>query len=201
MDLDFQPRTVGRPSIPPPVEVIGEVDQADLELLKVERPEGTQHLKRLSDRHHSVARLLAAGHAPGEVSAITGYDPSRISILQNDPAFKDLLARYRATEEFNAVDIAARVRDAAATAVTKLVDRLEEDPNIDFADLNRSTRDLLDRAGFGPKSTRDVNITLGLAEQLEAARQRAKVARGEAPPITGEAPPMTLELDVVREDS
>jgi hypothetical protein len=185
MDLEFQPRTVGRPSLPPPVEVIGEVDQADLELLKVERPEGTQHLKRLSDRHHSVARLLAAGHAPGEVSAITGYDPSRISILQNDPAFRDLLARYRATEEFHAADIGARVRDAAATAVTKLLDRLEEDPNIDFADLNRSTRDLLDRAGYGPKSTQDVNITVGLADSRRYWSLRLVKSESPADPQGG----------------
>jgi SpoVK/Ycf46/Vps4 family AAA+-type ATPase len=194
MDLDFPVHTTGRAAAPPPVEVIGEVEQADLELLKIEgRPSGqTPHLQRLSDRHHSVARLLALGHAPWEVSAITGYDPSRIAILQSDPTFKHLLACYREAEGQGVADLAARVRDAAATAVTKVLERLEEDPTIEFSDLSRATRDLLDRAGYGAKSTKEVNINVGLAERVELARQRAIRARGEAPPMT--APPM-LELE------
>lgn len=198
MDLDL-PRTRGRAVTAPPVEIIGEVEQEDLALLTEEgRPSGqSQHVKTLSDRHHSVARLLAQGHSPWEVAAITGYDNSRISILQTDPAFRELLAHYRGMEGSTVADVAARVRDAAATAVTKLLDRLENDPTIEFADLSKSARDLLDRAGYGPKSTREVNINVGLAERVEQARQRALASR-----VLQDQPPqqdgLLLELEAVK---
>ena len=50
-------------------------------------------LKRLRDSHHAVARLLAHGLTPFQVSLQTGYSPSRISTLQADPNFSFTLPK------------------------------------------------------------------------------------------------------------
>jgi hypothetical protein len=179
LDLEL-PRILGRAPINNiSVEIIGEVEESDLAILATEgRPMGHYNtLTQLKDRHHSVARLLAAGHRPWEVCAITGYSSAHLSLLQNDPSFNELLAHYRGNEDAATADVASRVRDAAATAVTKLTERLESDEAIDFADLNKATKDLLDRAGHGPRSTKDVNINIGLADRIEAARLRAIAAK------------------------
>lgn len=178
MDLTLV-RAAGRAPSSLPVEIIGEVEQSDLPMLTAEgRPSGQPiKITELRDRHHSVARLLAAGHADWEVAAITGYDRSRISILKNDPTFQELLAFYRQNEGSGVADVAARVRDAAATMVTKLVERVEEGEIVEFADLSKAAKDMLDRAGYGPKSTKELNINIGLAERVEAARARAIAAR------------------------
>src|SRR4051812_3928748 len=116
IDLDSTPvRTLGRAARPPDVEIIGPVEQADLALLATEgRTPAASPGVKLKDRHHSVARLLAAGHKPWEVCAMTGYSASHMSILQGDPAFEELLAHYRNFTDAAGADIPGRVRDAAA---------------------------------------------------------------------------------------
>jgi hypothetical protein len=52
-------------------------------------------LVRLRDSHHTVARLFAHGLRPEEVSGQTGYSPSRLSTLQRDPSFQELVTFYR----------------------------------------------------------------------------------------------------------
>jgi hypothetical protein len=197
MDLDVPTlvRTVGRAASPPDVEILGPVEAADLALLEI-RPATVHRHVELKDRHHSVARLLAAGHKPWEVCAITGYSASHLSIVQDNPAFQELLAFYRQHEDAQSADIAQRVKDAAATAVAKLAERLELDEAIEFGELNKAARDLLDRAGHGPKSTRDVNVTVGLADRVEAARQRAIAARQHSVTQTPAPTGPTLELEV-----
>jgi hypothetical protein len=181
LDLDSSPvRTLGRPSKPPDVEIVGPVERADLALLQTEaRPTAASPGVKLKDRHHSVARLLAAGHKPWEVCAMTGYSASHLSLLQGDPAFEELLTFYRNHTDAAGADIPGRVRDVAAMAVTQMAERLESGELVDFGDLSKATRDLLDRAGYSPKTTKEVNITVGLAERVELARQRAIEARRE----------------------
>jgi hypothetical protein len=193
LDLDDLPiRTLGRAPKPPDVEIIGPIEESDVAMLATgARAAGSSPGIKLKDRHHSVARLLAAGHKPFEVCAITGYSASHISLLQGDPAFEELLAFYRAHEDAAGADLTQRLKDAAATAVAKLSDRIESDEEIEFSDLSKATRDLLDRAGHSPKLTKDVNITIGLAERVEQARRRAIELRRAPKELQ---PPDVLEL-------
>jgi hypothetical protein len=86
----------GRLPVPLDVEYVRDVTEADLALMSI-KPLGSTSpaLQRITDRHHSLARLLAAGTTDTEAALITGYDISRISILKNSPAFQELLALYR----------------------------------------------------------------------------------------------------------
>lgn len=85
-------------------------------------------LVRLKHRHHSLARALAEGLKPSEAAAVTGYAISRVSILQNDPAFAELVSFYIAqvNEKFtNAIGKRAELHESV---VDELQARLDDQP-------------------------------------------------------------------------
>jgi len=85
-------------------------------------------LKRLRETHHRLAQLLAEGRKSVEISRITGYSQSRISILQNDPLFSGLLADYQDQNRAAFVDVARRLEALGLSAMEEIRDRLEMDP-------------------------------------------------------------------------
>jgi hypothetical protein len=88
----------------------------------------TPPIARLKQTHHNIARLLADGSKAVEVSAITGYSQSRISILQRDPAFAELVAYYREQAHAQYVDVHSRLAEVGLGALYELRERLDETP-------------------------------------------------------------------------
>jgi len=152
-----------------------ELTQADLELAKqADTPKA--RLGRLRDRHHQVARLLALGTKPSAISIITGYTASTISNLQSDPAFQDLLAFYRDDEDDEYRKMRAQLSGLGDDALAELRLRLEESPEkFSVKELRETIVMVADRTGNGPTSNvkTDVNVTVGLADRLAAARAQA----------------------------
>lgn len=146
----------------------------DLAQLAEEKGSETTALKRLSDRHHALARNLASGMEPGEAAIISGYVLSRVSILQSDPAFKELVAFYRADVTFQYRDLHQRLSGLALDAAEELANRLEEEPEkVSLGQLLEITKMGADRTGFGPQtSSTNVNINVDLAGRLQRARER-----------------------------
>lgn len=138
-------------------------------------------VKRLRERHHALARLLAQGVKPGEAALIAGYCPSRVSILQRDPAFQELLTHYRSQMNLAAIDLGTRLGHLGSTAIEELQERLEEAPEtFTNRELMEASELAADRTGYGPQSTtKNLNVNVNLAQRLEAARKRA----GDAPPL------------------
>lgn len=172
MDLDFSPRTAGRASVPTQVEFVRELGLADLALLQADRGIKPTSLKRITDSHHAVARALASGLRPGAVASVTGYSLSRISILQSDPAFNELLEFYK--QEVNSAygDLAQRMSLLALDADSELRRRLEEEPEtFEAKDLIRLLEATADRTGHGVKTT-NVNVNIDIAARLDRAKQR-----------------------------
>jgi hypothetical protein len=115
---------------------------------------------------------------PAQAGAQTGYSQSRISTLQADNTFRDLVEVYRkeVRAEFN------EYQDLA-TANMVLGERLINDTLSDLADREvplalgevRIVREIVadrqDRFGF-PKQSVNHNVTHGFAERLAAARRR-----------------------------
>lgn len=130
-------------------------------------------LKRIKDSHHAVARLLADGVRPIEIALITGYAPGRISHLNKDPAFRELVDFYRQNIDLARQDLHDRLAALSFDAAQELQRRLEESPD-DFSlkELMSVVAMTADRTGYGPKTTQ-VNVNVNLAERLEAARRRA----------------------------
>ena len=122
---------------------------------------------------HALARALASGIGEGEAALIVGMTGSTVSILKMDPSFRELVAFYQADVDraFTSMHntLAALSQDAAEV----LRERLEEDPDdISPNQLIELVKLGADRTGFGPKSTQDVNVNVGLAARMQEARER-----------------------------
>lgn len=119
------------PAEPLLAEIVRELGEADLPELVAPPPVGSQTsaLARLSHSHHALARALAEGRSAVEAGLIAGYSVSRVSILQRDPAFAELLAHYGAQRELQHIDVLERLRILGLNSVEELQARLEENPN------------------------------------------------------------------------
>lgn len=136
-------------------------------------------LLKLRTRHHLIAQLLAIGMKPKDVALKTGYSISRISILQLDPAFKELLANYTSENENLVVDVKERLRHLSMDSIDVIQARFDDDPgqftNKELFDLAELT---LDRTGHGKTAT--VQHEYGLSDEtatlLKQNRKRPLVA-------------------------
>lgn len=120
---------------------------SDVTPLGVETPS----LKRVRAVHHQAAKLLATGMKGVEVSMVTGICQSRLSILQNDPTFKDLLAFYSEREDSRFADAQERLvllgLDAAAELHERITDDPESIPSKVLVDIMTAS---MDRSGHSP---------------------------------------------------
>lgn len=135
-------------------------------------------LKRLRDSHHAVAKLLASGMTPMQVSLQTGYAPSRISTLQNDPAFKELLIFYAKERDVVAQEVETLFLGVARDAMQAVHERiLDEGQEIPVGELREIFKTFADRAGYAP-ITRSINknLNVNIGERLDAARKRKDAA-------------------------
>lgn len=132
----------------------------------------TPSISRIRDSHHNLARLLAEGLKDVDIARITGYSPSRISILKADPAFSELVSHYQRDKSEGFATVHERYVALSKDAAEELQARLDEKPeSFDNEELMELTKLAADRTGFGPKQT-NVNINLDLADRLTAARKR-----------------------------
>lgn len=133
------------------MSITRELNSGDLELLR--NPPafgtGTPQIKTLRNTHHMLAKLLAEGKSGAEASLITGYSPSRISILRQDPTFKELEAYYKSQVAQAFVDVQQRLASLGISCLEELQERLDAAPD-DFS--KRELMDLaelcLDRSAF-----------------------------------------------------
>jgi hypothetical protein len=162
---------------------------------------------RIRTQHHLAAQLLASGKTATEVGAITGYTPVRINQLQKDPAFQELLAHYKKQTDAVYLSVHERLANLGITVTEEIQQRLEEDPeSFSNEDLRKLAETTLDRGGYGPKSTREVNVntrsvTLSLVETVKAehaARGRVRQL-GEEPGLDTLPPPLTIEGEIVED--
>lgn len=173
MDLDLDIiRTRGRARVPLDAELARELTAADVALLATERGVQAPAVKHLKASHHALARCLASGMRPAEASMATGYSASRISILQADPAFRDLISVYTAQVSENFEAGLEAMKSLHADSVELLHERVIEG-EIETPDLIKIVEKVSDRVGLGPKSTTVAVTVDATAVRLEAARRRA----------------------------
>lgn len=172
IDLRLEVARPGRPGSAVSGIVVRPLQASDLALLAVNRGTQPVQLKRLTDRHHGLARLLAMGTAPSEAGLIMGYEPSRVSILQGDPAFEELIRFYRDKVDYAFEGRLDQISSLSRDVINELRDRIEGAPE-EFT--NRELKELLettlDRSGLGKVSTQVHGYT-DLGSKLEAARKR-----------------------------
>lgn len=120
----------------------------------------TQKLRAV---HHKMAMLLSEGKGVAEVGAITGYTPQRITQLQNDPAFQDLIKYYSdqliTAHMEDAVRLQSKLVDVAEMALNEISERLEDDATrkaMPVGELRQLTTMGADRTVAPPKATTTV---------------------------------------------
>lgn len=130
-----------------------ELDSGDIAALSTAPAAPAQTLKRLRGSHHKLAQLLSLG-CPTAMAAIqTGYSPERISMLQRDPAFKQLLGYYEELGKVAFANITERLADVTLDALEVLQERIDENPEaISTRDLLEILKATADRSGNGPTS-------------------------------------------------
>lgn len=179
----------------PEVSDIRELSRTDLSVLAAPRPKNI--VQSLSDAHHRVARAVAAGLSNAEVAEITGRSINGISMLRQDPAFRELVAHKRAMidAEFAAaadpvVELLSSVRTKALAMIEdKIVDAMDKQEFLPSRDLATFAELGLDRTGYG-KVNKNVNVNVDFAAALEKARARSTAARTiEAPRSQPQSPP------------
>ena len=128
-------------------EVVRELNEADIAVL-ASKPKGSEAppLKKITDRHHSLARLLAAGTPENEAAAIVGYDISRVSILKASRAFQELMALYRNDARKEFVSNLEHMSGLSRDALLELRQRVEEAPErLSVNELRQIVIDMSDR--------------------------------------------------------
>jgi hypothetical protein len=120
---------------------------------------------------------LAKGMSEQEASAVTGYDPSRISVLKSDPAFRDLVAHYQRQEDALAADFSERASMVTLTALAVIQDKLEsEDDPVSLSAALEVAKTFADRTGHAPiQKSVQMNVNVDFAERLKAAQTRLRL--------------------------
>lgn len=178
LDLDIDLTAgPGRPAAPLHATYVRDLREDDIAAMKQNRGSKPPELKRISDRHHALARLLAAGTPEAEAALATGYGVSRVSILKQSPAFQELVALYRKEVDFQFSTILEHMAGLSHDAILEIRERLEESPE-DFSnkDLLSLVNDMADRTGAPRQKEVNNNVTFNLGDRLERARARAREA-------------------------
>ena len=195
LGLELSPRILGRVAKTLHAEFVRALTPEDLVLLEMDRNSGAaEHaLKRLSHRHHALARLIANGTKPEDASAILSYELATVYRISVDPAFKELVIFYRKELDVQMRSNHERLVGVAADALDVLQTRLEEEPEkFTINQLMEVGKMGADRTGNGPSSSSvSVSINLGLADRMKAAREQALRA----------STPKEIEGSAVRKDA
>lgn len=117
-----------RPVEPLAIEVIRALEPDDIQALSGAVAAPAQRLLQIRYSHHRLAELIALGEDQCHISAITGYSPSYISSLGNDPAFQELIQYYATQREQVFVDALDRLKALGLNSVEEIQRRLADDP-------------------------------------------------------------------------
>lgn len=177
MDLDLNVRTQGRPPRPVLAEVVRELTPEDLAAVDKAVGSTAAPIKAIRASHHRLARALAEGMKPGEAAYACGYSLSRVSILQADSTFQELIEHYRGpvTEAFR--DRVEQMGAAFDDALEIVVEKLHDD-DVKLEQALEVVTKMADRIGHGPqKQSAQVNVNVDISARLDRARLRAGLDR------------------------
>lgn len=186
----------GKIARPPSLIDVIPLKREDLE--KLQEPRGRSIAQRFREPHHRIAQLLAKGLSQMDVARAVGYSVARVSQLEADPSFKNLLATYRLEEKLATDEVVDPVMELGKHLTMRYLrvasdhlDKAEDEQElIPLKTAIMGAADLMDRFGYG-KRQMNVNVNVDFAANLEKARARsAKVIEGKGGPA---APPLARE--------
>jgi len=169
----------GRPAEELHYEVLRELAPEDLSsAAPVDKP--TPLIKQIRYSHHQAAKLVADGRSGNEISAITGYSLSRISILKSDPSFQELVAYYHEQAVAQYENIHARLAAFGFSCLEEAQERLEANPDsFSLKELREWMNTVLDRSVAPSKAT---SPAMGAGAPGSGVSVVVNFVRPEAPP-------------------
>lgn len=147
-------------------------------------PVGVLRLYRES--HHRIAELIAMGCTDREISKRLGVGQRRLSLLQSDPTFQELIAvkRGKYLEQFAEEESVyyTVMNTNRMAAELEMHDRLQDDEQraeMSMMQLNKISMERADRTGYGKHSTQTVKHDFGdLLDRAITRSNSAKVIEG-----------------------
>jgi hypothetical protein len=170
---------VGKPLVTCTIEgILEESDLRELALSglvenSIESEEDPADLKRIKEKHHSVARMMAGGLSQRMVAQLCGYSESYLSILLNNPAMQELVQLYRIQQGAGAAVITEKLRTVGLKALEAL-DIAIEAGNLNKNELIQTAKLGLDRAGHGPQSKQHIVREDHLFDHTELERRNSE---------------------------
>lgn len=136
-------------------------------------------VSRLTSRHHTIAKLFAAGATRNEVAIAVNMTPERVGQFANDPAFQELIAQYRTDPDVvraQGIDLIAFQRQQMVATSQRALDHANEamdqaeaeGGHIPLSHALRAVEIFADRIGLG-KHTTTTNV-YDFASELETRR-------------------------------
>lgn len=138
-------------------------------------------LKKLREKHHSVARLIASGLQQSLVATMSGYTPQYVGVLLNSPAMQELVELYRIQYGSSAQIIGEKLRTVALQGVEEIAARLSSEEGrkgMSANDLIGVAKLGLDRSGHGPQSSHHIVSENHNIDHAKLAELNAKAKEG-----------------------
>ena len=163
--------------------VEGILEEEDLRELTLSAPveavadEDPTDLKRVKEKHHSVARMLASGLSQRMVANLCGYTESYLSILLNNPAMQELVELYRIQYGSAAQVITEKLKTVGLKAMEEIEGRLDDAEirsKITLQDLQGIAKLGLDRGGHGPSSSQHLVKEEHIIDHAELLKRNAE---------------------------
>ena len=185
--MDLSEIIVPEGLVPKPIVtcvVEGILEESDLRELMLSTDVGSEpiaeddpsDLKKIREKHHSVARMIAGGLSQRMVSQLCGYSEGYLSVLLNNPSMQELVALYRIQQGEAAQLVVEKLKTVGLKAVEKLDEKLEagELTNQELLSLGKLG---LDRGGHGPTSQHHIVNENHIFDHAELARRNAEARR------------------------
>lgn len=179
--LGLNLRIGGNAKAPLTFDIDRPLELADLEQLDEKRGSVSVPIKKLRERHHALAKVLAQGMKDGDAGLICGYSASRVSILKADTAFKELILFYQDAGAERFIDAKIALQELGMDALEDIRAVMEGDEELPLGDLLAIAKLTLDRSGFGPSTKTTVDVKIGLADRMAQAQQRLNQMRDVTP--------------------
>ena len=185
----------GAISEPLHIEVIRDLTAADILRLGDAPKVGPPAIQKLRATHHRQAVLLAEGRSVAEVAAIVGCTPQRLTQLQADPTFVELIGHYKdqviSAMLMDAARLKDKIVDLGEMAVDEMRERMDDEARrrgISIGEIRKIAEFAMDRTVAPPQLAPNAplippSITISFGTSLRPDRalaSGAEVAFGAA---------------------
>lgn len=160
-------------------EIVGarDLEEGDVVLLDEIGPHNPSGVRRITGRHHEIARRLAMGLTQAEVARDLNMSATNLSLLVNySDDFAFLLDHYQRVRTSETMKLDLKLKIAANEALERLDRELQENEDLSPEFLLKATTMLGDRAGHGPVHKSESKVALlGLtAEEIAEIKKAAQ---------------------------